>query len=145
MTRRECLDNAANAVLRDREKTHGPPQDVFSTAALFFTGYLRGRGKLKDGEDIEDFDVGILDGLQKIARISHNTSHADSYVDMAGYAACSCELATSKTLLPAETPPPSDGICGQICPKNFRLACTRTHGHAGKHFDTSKDLVPAWE
>ena len=39
------------------------------------------------------YDVAVMMALLKIARISENPQHMDSWVDLAGYAACGGEIA----------------------------------------------------
>ena len=41
-------------------------------------------------------NVAIMMALLKIARIATGTATEDSFVDLAGYAACGCEIATEK-------------------------------------------------
>ena len=43
--------------------------------------------------DIEPEDVAIMMGMLKIARLASNPQHMDSWVDLAGYAACGGEIA----------------------------------------------------
>jgi hypothetical protein len=89
MNRKEMLDETAKCVLQDRQSTHRPPEDTFDLIAKFWSAYL--------GVTIEPYKVGVLMGLMKIARIKHNPSNTDNFVDAGGYMACSCELATSQS------------------------------------------------
>jgi len=89
MTRSDILSAAAACVTQDRNNTYGPPEDSFSIIAAYWSTYL--------GVPLEAAQVGTLLALMKIARLQHNPSHADSYVDGAGYLACAGEIAT-KTL-----------------------------------------------
>ena len=84
MTRKECLDAAAECVLQDRNNEYGGPEDNFGRIANFWTDYL--------GVKLEDVDVAMMMALLKIARIRFNKVHKDGYVDLAGYAACGAEL-----------------------------------------------------
>lgn len=86
MNRKEVLDKAAECVLQDRSKRWGEPEDTFSVVAAFWSIYL--------DTAIEPHQVAVMLALMKMARIKFNASHhSDSWVDLAGYAACGAELA----------------------------------------------------
>ena len=89
MNRRQCLDAAASAVLGQREQDYGTPESNFGCIADFWSNYLN--------QQIEAHDVAIMMALLKIARLKTNPKHADSFIDLAGYAACGAEVATEKT------------------------------------------------
>lgn len=84
MTRRECLETAEHMVNGDREHDYGTPEDNFKTIAGLWSVYL--------GKEISSLDVAMLMALMKIARIKAGTK-PDSFVDLAGYAACGAEIA----------------------------------------------------
>jgi hypothetical protein len=85
--REQTLSAAAACVLQDRNKTYGGPEDSFKTTAAFWTTFL--------GVEIKASDVAAMLALLKLARIAANPTHYDSYVDLAGYAACGAEVACS--------------------------------------------------
>ena len=85
MTRKECLDMAAQCVLQDRANQYGGPEDTFGRIAKLWSAYL--------GTKLDGTDVAAMMGLLKIARLRANPTHGDSWVDLAGYAACGAELA----------------------------------------------------
>lgn len=85
MTRKQCLEAAAQAVLKDRHETHGPPEDSFALLAKFWTCWL--------GVTILPHDVAIMLGLLKVTRLKHNPGHEDSWVDLCGYACCGAQVA----------------------------------------------------
>lgn len=85
MTRRECLETAEHMVNGDREHDYGTPEDNFKTIAGLWSAYL--------GKEISSLDVAMLMALMKIARIKAGTK-PDSFVDLAGYAACGAEIAS---------------------------------------------------
>lgn len=85
MTRKECLDDAAKCVLQDRACEYGGMEDNFGRIAKLWTHYL--------GVAVDAVDVAMCMALLKVARIRNNKAHADSYVDLAGYAACGAECA----------------------------------------------------
>lgn len=68
----------------DREHDYGTPEDNFKTIAGLWSAYL--------GKEISSLDVAMLMALMKIARIKAGTK-PDSFVDLAGYAACGAEIA----------------------------------------------------
>lgn len=87
MTRHDILDKAIKCACEDREKKHGNPEDSFQLIADFWGAYLE--------EKIYPVDVAIMMALLKIARIRLGHFEEDSYVDLAGYAACAGELASN--------------------------------------------------
>lgn len=87
MTRKECLDKAAECVLKDRQNVYGKPEDCFGMIARMWGAYL--------GVCVSAPDVAAMMALLKIARFRHNPSHEDNAVDCAGYAACMVECATA--------------------------------------------------
>ena len=84
MNRQEVLDQAAECVLKDRNTKYGPPENVFADIAGLWSFYL--------GQEVKPHDVAMLMALLKIARLKSNPIHGDSWVDLAGYAACGAEL-----------------------------------------------------
>lgn len=84
MNRKEILDKAEKCVCGKREKEYGTPEDNFSTIASFWSTY-------KEIEFTAD-DVAVMMMLLKIARIKSGNATDDSYVDIAGYAACGAEI-----------------------------------------------------
>ena len=99
MTRKECLDVAAECVLKDRNNAYGGPEDSFGVIANFWSVYL--------GRKIYPADVAMMMSLLKIARIKANKSYEDGYVDLAGYAACGAECASGK---PSTAPKDGDEL-----------------------------------
>ena len=88
MNRAGLLDLARQTVCTDRQDAHGDPEDSFGTIANLWSAYL-GHVRLSPA------DVAAMMALLKIARIRGNPRHADSWVDLAGYAACGAEVAQS--------------------------------------------------
>jgi hypothetical protein len=85
LNRKQILDGAADAVLRDRNATHGAPENSFGTIAKLWSVFL--------DKDVESWQVAMMLGLLKVARAKGNPANADNFVDLAGYAACGGELA----------------------------------------------------
>ena len=84
MTREEILTAAKQCVCGEREEDYGTPEDSFGLIGNLWSTYL--------GVEISAKDVAVLMALLKIARIKTDTK-SDSYVDLAGYAACAGEIA----------------------------------------------------
>ena len=93
-TRKQVLDTAATCVLQDRAAAYGAVEDNFNKIAYLWKSYLVG----KHGNDINlrAEDVACMMILMKVARLEGNPTHMDSWVDIAGYAACGAEGANCK-------------------------------------------------
>lgn len=94
-TRESILDAAKQCVCTDREGQYGSPEDNFALIAKLWSEYLRATG-LGDGDDswdlIKPHEVAVMMCLLKIARIATGEPKADSWIDLAGYAACGGEI-----------------------------------------------------
>lgn len=84
MTREEVLDTAKTMVTGKREQDYGSPENNFLTIAKLWTVYL--------GIQINPRDVAMMMCLLKIARVRHGGGSGDSFIDIAGYAACGAEV-----------------------------------------------------
>ena len=84
-TRKRVLSEAEKCVCGQREHDYGTPEDNFGRIAEFWTTYM--------GVEFGTVDVAIMMALLKIARISENLQHMDSWVDGCGYLACGGEIA----------------------------------------------------
>ena len=95
MKRKEILEAAMRCVCGDREQDYGTPEKNFELIADLWTEYLKAKC-VNPGVDvsIRGEDVATLMCLFKIARIATGRGKADSFIDLAGYAACAGELAT---------------------------------------------------
>jgi hypothetical protein len=87
MNRADILATASEYVTIDRAATHGDAEDNFRRIADLWTAYL-------GVDDITSIDVAVMLALLKVARIRSNPTHADNWIDIAGYAACGGEIAT---------------------------------------------------
>lgn len=86
MKREKLLLIAKEIVCSDRDKQYGGPEDTFKDIAALWSAYLN--------EDIGPEDVAIMMMLMKIARLKGSDYRSsDSWVDIAGYAACGSEIA----------------------------------------------------
>lgn len=90
MTREIILKTAMNAVMGKRQLDYGTPENNFSRIADLWNAYL-------GDKTVDSKDVAMMLALLKIARIKTGTATEDSFVDLAGYAACGGEIATSAT------------------------------------------------
>lgn len=84
VTRASILNEAKKCVCGQREQDYGSPEDNFKTIASLWTSYK--------GVEFTAVDVSMMMALLKIARISTGTATKDSFVDLAGYAACGGEI-----------------------------------------------------
>ena len=87
MNRADILATASEYVTKDRAATHGDAEDNFRRIADLWNAYL-------GVDDITSIDVAVMLALLKVARIRSNPTHADNWIDIAGYAACGGEIAT---------------------------------------------------
>lgn len=83
MNRLETLKAAAECVCGSREEDYGSPEDNFAVISGLWTAYT--------GADVTPKDVAMMMALLKIARAKAG-SNPDTYVDLAGYAACGAEI-----------------------------------------------------
>lgn len=99
ITRAEILDAAKKCVCGQREQDYGTPESNFQLIADLWNSYL---GLPYDHSEfnetrvaipeISPTDVAMMMSLMKIARIKNGGGTGDSFVDLAGYAACGGEI-----------------------------------------------------
>lgn len=87
-TRASTLDEAKAAVTGQRQSDYGTLEDNFKVIAGLWSVFL--------GTEVTAMQVAPMMALLKVARIKSNPTHHDSYVDIAGYAACGAELASKQ-------------------------------------------------
>lgn len=85
MTRKECLDKAAECVLQNRNIEYGEPEQSFGYISALWSAYL--------GTKLEPHDAAAMMALFKVARLKVNPKYEDGWADLAGYAACGAECA----------------------------------------------------
>ena len=83
MNRLDTLKADAECVCGSREEDYGSPEDNFAVIAGLWTAYT--------GMDVTPKDVAMMMALLKVARIKAGGTD-DSFVDLAGYAACGAEI-----------------------------------------------------
>ena len=94
LTRAEVLHRAEQCVCGEREQDYGTPENNFDTIAEFWITYLNRACVDEDGcVYIDATDVAMMMALLKIARIAGGSGTRDSFIDLAGYAACGGECA----------------------------------------------------
>lgn len=86
--REQTLDTAKNCVIGNREQDYGAPESNFATIASFWSDYL--------DMNISAQQVADMMILMKISRIKNGGGTGDSYVDIAGYAACGNEILSKR-------------------------------------------------
>lgn len=90
-TIRGSVLNEANSIVNGaRADVYGGPEDSFRTISRLWAIYLSRSGSVVA---LEPSDVAAMMALLKIARLQNTPSHRDSWVDIAGYAACGAETA----------------------------------------------------
>ncbi len=84
-SRSDVLATADRLVNGDRDQAHGQPAVTFRHIADLWSAHL--------GVTITPAKVAEMMILFKVARLGANPMHADSWIDVAGYAACGAEVA----------------------------------------------------
>jgi hypothetical protein len=84
VNRLTTLKQAMEAVDGSRDRQYGSPEENFARIARFWQMYL--------GEVVEPHDVAVMMMLVKLARVMHDPTTHDNWVDIAGYAACAAEV-----------------------------------------------------
>ena len=108
MKRAEILEQARKCVCGEREREYGRPENNFALIGKLWEAYTGMRYSAKD--------VAMMLALLKVARIKTGVK-GDSFVDLAGYAACAGEIAT-------ETP--------KVPPVNTCISCGAAAGRKGE-------------
>lgn len=85
MDRQSILERARECVCGQREQDYGTPENNFGRIARLWSDYT--------GCHVSPIDVAMMMALLKIARVKSGTGTEDSFVDIAGYAACGGEIA----------------------------------------------------
>ena len=88
MTREEILHKALEAVNGTRRENYGSVEDSFQCIASYWSTYLN--------KDVSPKDVANMMILMKVARLTGVPGNTDTYVDIAGYAACGGEIGYEK-------------------------------------------------
>jgi len=92
--REEILEGATIAVTQQRNNTYGPPTQDFDRTARILTAM--GFSIVDEGGNVSPISshhVAIIQIAVKLSRLTWNPTHRDSWLDVAGYAACGYECA----------------------------------------------------
>lgn len=93
--REETLDTAKSIVTGARANEYGGVEDNFKRIGKLWEAYK--------GVAFSTEDVALMLALLKVARLKNSPDHKDSWIDIAGYAACGaeCALKTETEILKA--------------------------------------------
>lgn len=127
--RKQILADAESCVCRDRNATYGPPEDSFAMLGRIWSEKLRAKYPGFTGI-LSAQEVALMLADLKIARAWRNPHHRDSWVDLAGYAAC------GGGMLP---------VCEKCegVARHLGIKCVLCAGHTGEHasYDHNGKLV----
>jgi hypothetical protein len=85
-SRYELLNDAAKTVT-DRGANYGTPAENFERIAVLWTALL--------GHEVSAAQVAMMMAAVKMARLCADEKHMDSWIDIAGYAACGAEIVSA--------------------------------------------------
>lgn len=88
VTRSELLTEANRIIGGDRAETYGDARESFNRIGLLWGDLL--------GQTVSATDVARMMVLMKVSRLHLHPDHADSWLDIAGYAALGAEIAEAK-------------------------------------------------
>jgi hypothetical protein len=88
--RGSVLKEADSIVNGPRAQVYGPPEKSFDRVAALWSAFMLERCTFTGT------DVAALLALLKMARLANSPDHRDSWVDLAGYAACGAECGLKK-------------------------------------------------
>lgn len=91
--RGQILAAAGKATMGDRDVAYGKPEDNFERIRLHINAMLINRFG-PTAPTLTRADVAMIGIYFKTGRLEGNQSHHDSWVDVAGYAACGGEVST---------------------------------------------------
>lgn len=94
--KKEILSAALAAVCGERALNYGKPEANFARIAVLWNAYVHIRaqdqGLDSNAFQLTEWDVANIMILMKIARTMNQPNHKDSWVDIAGYAACAFDI-----------------------------------------------------
>ncbi len=138
MNRLDTLKAAAECVCGSREEDYGSPEDNFAVIAALWTAYT--------GTDIKPKDVAMMMALLKIARAKAG-SKPDTYIDLAGYAACGAEISAREPKRNAKCTASTTGETGGTEPEKT-VSCVklqRMDGYYLVEVDGNPHRFTLWE
>lgn len=94
--RSKVLNTALAHVTKDRQTTHGKPEQSFHSIARLWTAYINNKLAAEGVVatlQLQPHDTACMMALMKIARAQYNPTYDDNWIDLAGYAACGADVA----------------------------------------------------
>jgi hypothetical protein len=88
MNRKELLREAERLIYGQKNQEHGDPDVMMARVAALWSAYK--------GVSFTPHDVAAMMILLKVSRIKNSPDLEDSWIDIAGYAACGAEVAPSE-------------------------------------------------
>jgi hypothetical protein len=88
--RAEILRQVEQIICRDRQDTHGKPENTFNLIAAYWSIYLS--QEMQQKVFIDGSDVAVMMTMFKLARMQVNPQHEDNVLDGIGYLAIAGEL-----------------------------------------------------
>lgn len=92
----EILDRIASCVCKDRQNSYGDAEDNFVNIAAYWNLWLKQRGLLAPGKEVDALDVAQMSSFIKIARKVGSLSYLDNWVDDGGYSVCGAGIVLSR-------------------------------------------------
>ena len=138
MNRLDTLKAAAECVCGSREEDYGSPEDNFAVIAALWTAYT--------GTDVTPKDVAMMMALLKIARAKAG-SKPDTYIDLAGYAACGAEISAREPKRNAKCTASTTGETGGTEPEKAAscVKLQRMDGYYLVEVDGNPHRFTLWE
>lgn len=94
MNKQDCLEKALEICTGNREVAYGKPENNFANISALWSAYLQQKWKTINA--ITPSDVAAMMVLMKVARLIHNPSHVDSWIDICGYGANGAEVSEAE-------------------------------------------------
>lgn len=108
--REVALNTAREAVMGSRQLNYGSPEQNFKRIMRLWNSHLLNRFEREGGPytatevrhgthvpQLTEADVAMMLSLVKTGRLANDMTHADSWFDMVGYAACGYEVSRPQT------------------------------------------------
>ena len=92
--RESLLNDARRIVTGERNVAYGEPEDNSRRIGDLWNVFLQGRTK-PPTEPLDPYEVFLMMALMKIARLMHDPSNYDSYLDAVGYITVAWDAYTS--------------------------------------------------
>lgn len=92
--KREILEAAIAACCGDRQLNYGTPEKNFERIAILWNAWMDIRvsnPSITEGE-FAPWEIAAMMILMKLARLANTPGHKDSWIDIAGYAACGYDI-----------------------------------------------------